>query len=61
MKPVSPIFEGAARKWATRHMAIALGLGFAAAESYWHFYEKPRRIARDEFYKNMGVEWKHLI
>jgi peptidoglycan/LPS O-acetylase OafA/YrhL len=42
-------------------MLTGLVIAFGAAEAYWHFYEAPRRRQRDEYYKNMGVEWKHLV
>ena len=61
MKPIAPVFEGAARRWAVRHMLTGLVLAFGGAEAYWHLYEAPRRRHRDEYYKNMGVEWKHLV
>jgi len=61
MKPIAPVFEGAARRWAIRHLTISVVLGVAAGEAFWHFYEKPRRIQRDEYYKNIGVEWRHLV
>jgi len=61
MKPLAPIYEGAARRWVVRHMLIGLGLGFGIAEAYWHLYELPRRRQRDEYYRGIGVEWKHLV
>lgn len=61
MKPLAPVFEGAGRRWAIRHLTIATVAGIIVGEAYWHFYELPRRRQRDEYYKSIGVEWKRLV
>ncbi len=61
MKPIAPIFEGASRRWAIRNLTIAGVLAFAGGEAWWHLYELPRRRQRDEYYRNLGVEWKRLV
>ncbi len=57
----APVLEGAGRRWFFRHLGIGLGLGFLFAEAFWRLHAVPRRSRRDQYYKELGVEWTKII
>lgn len=59
---VAPIFEGAARRWFIRNLAIGTGLGLAVGEAYRQLYAIPARKQRIDFYReNYGIDYEKLL
>ncbi|KAG8169067.1 hypothetical protein KVR01_001816 [Diaporthe batatas] len=52
---VKPIV-GILRRNLILDLGIALGLGFAMGNVYWHGFHMPRTNARDDYYKKLEDE-----
>ena len=59
---VTPVFQGAARRWFIRNLAIGAGLGLAAGETYRQLYAIPAKKRRSDFYReNYGIDYEKLL
>lgn len=59
---VTPVFEGAARRWFIRNFIIASALGLGVGEAYRQFYAIPARKRRTDFYReNYGIDYEKLL
>jgi hypothetical protein len=59
---VAPVFEGAARRWFIRNLAIGSGLALAVGEAYRRLHVIPEREKRIRFYReNYGIDYEKLL
>ncbi|AEO64749.1 uncharacterized protein THITE_2111058 [Thermothielavioides terrestris NRRL 8126] len=52
---IAPI-TGMLRRGLLTDLSIAVGLGFAMANTFWYGFHVPRTVARDNYYRKLEEE-----
>ena len=54
-----PVIKNMAKRFFLKHTCIAIALGVATAELYWHGYVVPRQLRREARLERLGITYTH--